>query len=252
MAEVHAAPGIITLFEDFCGPEWLVTETAISGHIGPFRVVGEGMTVNDSGITVSETDPCLGGVGIIKCGNTAKESIGLTTGLIFDVAKMAPIVVETRFQMADGDTKHVFFGLSDFNTDDLSLEDEVVHGSATDTIAYLASHVCGFLKDTGLTTDIDDWYGVYKGGTAAAVTTGSLIDLGADHVDGEYQIFRLEVDPNGTARWIIDGKVLQTVEGAVSTTEDYAVLLSIEAEASEHEYLYVDYLYVRAGRDWTV
>ena len=30
------------LFEDFAGPEWLVGETAASGAVGDFRVIGNG------------------------------------------------------------------------------------------------------------------------------------------------------------------------------------------------------------------
>ena len=69
---------------------------------------------------------------------------------------------------------------------------------------------------------------------------------------GEFQVLRLEVAPNGTARWYIDGVLKQTKTGAVSTTTDLAVVALIEAKSAAIEYAYLDYVYVRANRDWTV
>ena len=68
---------------------------------------------------------------------------------------------------------------------------------------------------------------------------------------GEWQQLRLEIDPNGTARWYIDGELLWTQAGAVSTTTDLGVILGVEAKGNAVEEMDVDYLLVTANRDWT-
>jgi hypothetical protein len=62
----------------------------------------------------------------------------------------------------------------------------------------------------------------------------------------------LEVAPNGTVRWFIDGVLKKTVEGAASTTTNMAVCLAAAANTTEFAIIDVDYLCVEANRDWTV
>jgi len=71
-------------------------------------------------------------------------------------------------------------------------------------------------------------------------------------VAGEFQILRLEIANNGTARWYVDGVLKQTTTGAVSTSTDLALVTMIEARSAAIEYAYLDYIYVSANRDWTV
>ena len=98
----------------------------------------------------------------------------------------------------------------------------------------------------------EDWHGIHNGGSATASTTTTTVDLNDDAVAGEFQVLRLEVTKDGTARWYIDGVLLQTVVGAVSTTTDFAVCLASAANASEVAIVHVDYLLVECGRDWTI
>ncbi len=250
MAEVHAGPGRIELFEDFCGPEWIIAETAASGAMGQFRIIGDGTEDTDSGITIDESTVPLNGVGIFTTTNEDKHAVFLATSKCIDVAKMAPIVMECRVQFADLDSKGFYMGLTDTNADDLAMEDDMIIGSAT-TLTLTASDICGFYLDEALTDD-EDWHGVYNGGTTTGATVSTTIDLDDDAVAGEWQILRLEIDPNGTARWLIDGVLKQTVSGAVSTSVDLAALCGVEARAISNEYAYVDYFYVSFNRDWTV
>ena len=62
----------------------------------------------------------------------------------------------------------------------------------------------------------------------------------------------MEVDPNGTVRWLIDNVVQATVTGAVSTSVDMAMVLGVESQTTTALTLDVDYVYFRANRDWTV
>ena len=251
MAEVHGANGRIEIFEDFLAGEDIVATTAATRAFGGsgLRVIGQGIAEADSGITVLESDG-LNGVGVLTTTNEDAHSCGLTTGLVFDVAKMAPIVAECRVQFADLDTKAFWFGFSDVNGDTAILEGEQLV-AASGTLTLSASDLCGFLIDAEATDD-EDWIMAYNGGTTTGETTIASIDADDDAVVGEFQILRLEIAPNGTARWYIDGVLKQTVTGAVSTTTDLALVAMIEARSASIEYAYLDYIYVSANRDWTV
>ena len=243
--------GRIRIFEDFLGAEWPVAETADdSMNYGQFRVIGQGKEQNDSGITGGETDPNLNGVVCLTTTDEAEHTCGLTTSKCLDVALMGPIVAECRLQFADLDTKEFYFGLTDVNDDTAILEGGNLHG-ATTTFTLTASDLCGFHLSAELTED-EMWHCVYNGGTTTGETDSTDVESGVDAVAGEYNILRLEVDPNGTARWYIDGVLKQTVAGAVSTTTDLALLCMVEAKGSAIEYVSVDYIALSCNRDWTV
>jgi hypothetical protein len=251
MATVQSANGRISIFEDFLAGEDIVANTAATRSFGGsgLRVIGQGIEVSDSGITVLESDG-LNGVGVLTTTNEDAHSCGLATGTVFDVGKMGTIVAECRVQFADLDTKAFYFGFTDVNTDTTILEgNQLVAASGTLTLS--ASDLCGFLIDAEATDD-EDWIMVYNGGTTTGETTISSIDADDDAVAGEFQILRLEIAPNGTASWYIDGVLKQTKTGAVSTSTDLALLAMIEARSAAIEYAYIDYISVSANRDWTV
>ena len=108
-------------------------------------------------------------------------------------------------------------------------------------------------------TDDEAWHGIHNGGTTAASLTTTSVCLGGTGdatsvgaTAGEWQVLKLEVMPNGTARWYVDGILYQTVEGAASTTTNMAVCLAAGANASELAIFDCDYILVEANRDWTV
>jgi len=254
MAEVHGANGRIEMFEDFLAGEDIIANTAVGRSFGGsgFRVIGQGAEATDSGITVLESDG-LNGVGVFTTTDEADHTIGLTTGLVFDVGKMAPITAEIRVQFADLDTKEFYFGFTDVNGDTAILEGENVSADASDALLVNlhASDLCGFFLSAEATDD-EDWIMVYNGGTTTGETTIASIDADDDAVAGEFQILRLEIANNGTARWYIDGVLKQTVTGAISTSTDVGLLAMVEAKTAAIEYAYVDYISVSANRDWTV
>ena len=242
--------GKISIFEDFLAGEDIVAATAASRSFGGsgLRVIGQGIAENDSGITVGESDG-LNGVGILTTTNEDAHSCGLTTGKVFDVGKMAPINIECRVQFPDLDTKAFYFGLTDVNDDTTILEgNNLVASGASLTLS--ASDLCGFLIDAEATDD-EDWIMVYNGGTTSGETTIANIDADNDAVAGEWDVLRLEVSINGTARWYVNGVLKQTVTGAVSTSTDLAVLAMIEARSAAIEYAWIDYIAIEANRDWT-
>ena len=242
--------GKVSIFEDFLAGEDIVAATAASRSFGGsgLRVIGQGIAENDSGITVGESDG-LNGVGILTTTNEDAHSCGLTTGKVFDVGKMAPINIECRVQFPDLDTKAFYFGLTDVNGDTAILEGENLV-AASGTLTLSASDLCGFLIDAEATDD-EDWIMVYNGGTTSGETTIANIDADNDAVAAEWDVLRLEVSINGTARWYVNGVLKQTVTGAVSTSTDLAVLAMIEARAASNEYAWIDYIAIEANRDWT-
>jgi hypothetical protein len=236
--------GRIRLFNDFFGVGNTLALTADTAELGDFYAGGEGFEDADAGIAGKDA---LSGVVTITSGNTNADTTFIGTHIGLDVALMGTIVLETRVQLPDLDTKEIFFGLTSILSVDEQLEDIVINASGT-TITMPADLVGFYLSDE--LTDDEDWHGIHSGGTATASTTTTAVDLDDDAVAGEWQILRLEVAPNGDCRWYIDGDLKQTVAGACSTTTDMAVCLAAAANTTELAIMDVDYILVKANRDW--
>ena len=238
--------GRIELFYDFFGED-NVANTAETRLLGPFIVGGQGNAETDAGVpTIAGM---VSGAGRITTTNEDNHCTMVGTNTGFSASLMGPIVLEARVQLDNLDTKEVFFGLSDIDPNTLNLEGTLIHGAST-TITLTASDICGFLLSAELTDD-EDWHMVYNGGSTTGETDSTAIDADDDAVAAEWQVLRLEIDTNGTARWYIDGVLKQTKTGAVSTTTVMGVCLGVEAKGAAIENLDVDYLLVQANRDWT-
>jgi len=245
---INAQSGVgkIRLFNDFCGTDDGYSDDASSANLGDFMVGGEGIEDTTAGCS-QPTSGGLSGVCRLTSGATAADTAFLGTGINFDVGLMAPIAIEARVQFVDLDEKLAFIGLTSILTYDEQMED-IIDYSAGTTVT-LTAELAGFLLGSEFTED-EMWHMAYNGGTTTGQTDTEEIESGVDAVLGEWQILRLEVDPNGTARWYIDGVLKQTVEGAVSTTTDFAVVCGISATTTEAAVMDVDYLLVEANRDW--
>ena len=242
----QSGPGKIRLFNDFFGVGDTLALTADTAELGDFYAGGEGFEDAAAGIAGKDA---LSGVVTLTSGNTDADTTFIGTHIGFDVALMGTIVLETRIQLPDLDTKEIFFGLTSILSVDEQLEDIVQNASGT-TITMPAD-LAGFYLSDELTDD-EDWHGIHSGGTASASTTTTGVDLDDDAVAGEWQVLRLEVAINGTCRWYIDGELKQTVENAVSTSTDYAVVLAAGANTTQLNIFDCDYILVEANRDWTV
>jgi len=250
MAIVQSEFGKLSLIEDFYGGEDIVAETAASRQLpSGFRVIGQGIAEVDSGITVSESDPNLNGVGLLTTTDEAEHTCGVTTAKMFDLTLNGGFVAECRVQFGDLDTKQFYFGFTDVNDDTAILEGGNILGS-TETLTLTASDLCGFLLSAELTED-EMWHMVFNGGSTTGETDSTEVESGVDAVAGEYDVLRIEVDPNGTARWYVNGVLKQTQAGAVSLTTDLALMAMVEAKGAAIETAYVDYVSVGANRDWT-
>ena len=237
--------GRICLFNDFAGIGNTLALTADTAQLGDFFAGGEGFEDADAGIAGKDA---LSGVVTITSANTDADTTFIGTHIMFDVGLMGTIVLETRIQLPDLDTKEIFFGLTSILSTDEQLEDIVINASGT-TLTMPADLVGFYLSDE--LTDDEDWHGIHNGGTADASTTTTGVDLDDDAVAGEWQVLRLEVMPNGTCEWYIDGVLKQTVVGACSTSTNMAVCLAAAANTTELVVMECDYLMVEANRDWT-
>ena len=247
----QASKGRIEIFEDFIGGEDIIANTAATRTFGTagLRVIGQGIEVADSGIVLLESDG-LNGVGRLTTTNEDAHSIGLTTATMFDVGKMGTIVLEARVQFENLDTKEFYFGLTDVNADATILEGGTMVGNGT-TMTLTASDLCGFYLSAELTDD-EDFHAVFNGGTTTGETVSTSLDLDDDAVAGEWDVLRLEVGNNGTARWFVNGVLKKTQAGAVSTSTDLAAILMVAAYGNAIETADVDYIHITANRDWTV
>jgi len=253
MATVQGEVGRVRLFNDFFGVGNTLSLTADTAEMGDFYAGGEGFEDNDAGIAGKDA---LSGVVTITSANTDADTTFIGTHIGLDVALMGTITLETRIQLPDLDTKEIFFGLTSILSVDEQLEDIVINASGT-SLTIPADCVGFYLSDE--LTDDEDWHGIHAGGTASDSTTTTAVCLGGTGdttsvgaTAGEWQILRLEVAPNGTTRWYVDGELKQTVVGACSTTTDMAVCLAAAANTSQLAIFDVDYLLVKANRDWTV
>ena len=246
MATVQSGQGKIRLFNDFFGVGDTLALTADTAELGDFYAGGEGFEDADAGIAGKNA---LSGVVTLTSANTDADTTFIGTHIAFDVALMGPIILETRVQVPDLDTKEIFFGLTSILSVDEQLEDIVINASGT--TLTMPADLAGFYLSDELTDD-EDWHGIHSGGTASASTTTTGVDLDDDAVAGEWQVLRLEVMPTGTCRWYIDGELKQTVAGAVSTSTDYAVVLAAGANTTQLNIFDCDYILVEANRDWTV
>jgi hypothetical protein len=250
MTMVQSGIGKVEVFCDFVGEEDRITgtHTIYKRSVGPFRVFGTGTEDSDYGGVPMDTSQCpLSGTADIYSSDTIDDICGLTTNAIFDVALMGTLIAECRVQFADLDTKAFFFGFSD-ECDEAETQ---ICSSSSGTITLSASDLCGFLWDAEASA-ATDWLMVYAGGTTTGATAESSVDAGHTIVEDEWDILRVEIDNNGTARWYVNGVLKQTVEGAVSTTVNLAGQVTVQPKGAAVEHAYLDYMYFSANRDWTI
>jgi hypothetical protein len=202
---VQSGDSRLVINEDFLGG----TEVAVASTTAPpinwppfLTFVGQGIADTDSGAVMLDSDG-MNGVVQLTTTNEDVHCAGFQTPVMFDVALNGTIVMEVRCRQAALNTGEVFIGFSDVATDLAIIEGAICHGD-TVTVTLTASDIVGFLMASDL-TDNSDWHGVYNGGTTTGETTSTSVDFDAGATAGEYQVLRLELFPNGTVEWWVDG-----------------------------------------------
>ena len=242
--------GRIRLFNDFCGPEIPVANAVAYGtsaggcnyYLGDFAVKGD----------LGETDTGVVALGItsgavrISGNNEDGKGVALSTDLVFSPALNGTIAVEARVQAQALTTRSIFVGLCGTIADDVA--EPLTSTTVTHTLT--ATNLCGFVLDSQLTAAAV-WHAVYNGGSTTGATASTTTTTGVTAVAAEWDVLRLEVDDNGTARYYINGVLESTVVGAVSTTALQGALVGCWGTTTTAADLDVDYFAVQANRDWT-
>lgn len=240
--------GRIRLFEDFFGIHEVTDASTLAVvGLGQFKIIGTGIEQTDTKQVMLESD-ALSGVIQLETDDSDTTSACIATSVGFDVGLMGTLVLETRIRFANLDTKVMFAGFTNDNQDALSIENHLFDVTAVTTIENTATNLCGFYHQTELTATAE-LHACYKSGSTAASVDTTDNDLDVNLVAGEWMILRLEIDNNGTARWYIEGDLVKTLEGAVSTTADLAAVVGVGSLGAA-ELMDVDYVLVEANRDW--
>ena len=242
--------GRIRLWNDFCGPEIPVLNAVAYGtsaggcnyYLGDFSVKGD----------LGETDTGVVALGITSgavriSGNDENgKGVGLCSDLVFSPALNGTLVLEARVQMQALTTRSIFVGFCGTMADDVA---EPLTSTGT-THTLTASNLCGFVMDSQLTAAAV-WHACYNGGTTTGQTDSTSTTTGVSAVAGDWNELRIEIDNNGTARFLIDGVIEATVTNAVSTTALQGALVGCFGTESTAADMDVDYILVEANRDWT-
>ena len=245
----QAGPGRIELFEDFFSGSKqgaTVADNADETPIGPFRIFGQGADEADAGaLSISATS------GAVRLTTTdeADHAIFVGTNLGMSAEANGHLVLETRVQFNNLATKEAFIGFADVAGLAQTIEGGIAHGG-TATLTLTASDICGFLLSAELTED-EMWHFIHNGGATTGVTDSTALESDVDAVAGEWDILRIEIDPNGTARWYINGVLKKTLAGAVAPSVVLAAMVGVEAKGAAIEEMDVDYLKVCLNRDWS-
>ena len=242
--------GRVRHFIDFLGAEIPVATDVAYGttaggcnyYLGDFKVLGD-LAETDTGVLAIGKS---GGYARISGNDENGKGVGVFTDLVFSPVLNAPMAVEARLELQALTARSIFVGFMGTLADDVA---EPVTSTGT-THTLVASHLCGFVLDSQLTAAAV-WHCVYNGGTTTGATDSTTTTSGVSAVAGESDILRVEVDPNGTARWYINGKLEQTVANAVSTTTLQAGGVGCWGTTSTAADADIDYIAVEGNRDWT-
>jgi hypothetical protein len=249
MATVQSGYGRIRMFTDFMGAEIPVANAVAYGttaggcnyYLGDFAVKGD----------LAETD--TGVVALSKANGWARLSgndengkgVSVGTEICLSPALNGTIVLETRVEMAALTARVVWMGLCGTHADDVA---EPLTGS-TATLTLTADNLCGFVFDSQLTAV--KWHMPYKGGTTTGPTASASVQSTVTPVAAEADVLRLEVAPDGRARWYINGNLEQEVAGAVSTSALQSAFIAVFGTTTTAADGDFDYFAVEANRDWT-
>ena len=249
MVSGQSGSGIIRLFHDFGGTEIPLAGTATinstaGGHfnVGDFKVTGS-LHDTDSGMVALSKS---GGYARFQASATADaDGIAIGTDVVFSPILNGPLVLETRVEMVALTTKNIFIGFCTANADEVAEPITSVTTTITKVVPSVGFHMDSTLDSSAL------WHMPYL---LASDTTQTSTDVVSTQtvVAAESDILRIEIDPNGAARWYINGTLEQSVGAGLAATP--ATLLAGIAGVwakSTAAAIDLDYLLVTASRDWT-
>ena len=240
--------GRIKLFNDFVGAEIPVANAVAYGttaggcnyYLGDFAVKGD-LGQTDTGVVALSK---ANGFVRVSGSDINGKGVSIGTEICWSASLNGTLVLETRLEMQALTTRVVWAGFCGTHADDVA---EPVTSTGT-TLTLVATDLCGFIFDSQLTSGA--WHMPYKGGSATGPTLSTTVQSTVSPVTAECDVLRVEIYPNGTANWYINGDLAQSVAGAVSTTallSGFVACFGTTTTAADAD---VDYLAIEANRDW--
>ena len=220
--------GKVKLFDDFLG-DVIADQYSTGADTG------------GSGGSTAVTAAVNGVLRITTDDQTDGDRIALTTQLNWQ-ASDGGMIMEARLKCVTAITyRTIFVGFTDVLASSTTVEMPIEMSGTT--LTSTATDAVGFMYDTASTNDT--WYGVGVKADADATAVDSTIAP----VAGTFQTLRVQVNPDGDARFYINGKLIGTVEDAITVSVACTPIIALEAQgAAAAKILDVDYLYVEGGR----
>lgn len=160
---------------------------------------------------------------------------------IFQADDGGPLVFEARVRLVTSATQGVFIGLTDDND-----ADEVPIDLDTGTLTTTATDAVGFVYDSQETPAV--WYAVgVKADADTAQTTCRVNGLPQRPTVGTYQTFRIQVTPEGHARFFINEAECAYIQNCVTPTVSLCPAVAQLASGTAAT-VSVDYVGVEAAR----
>lgn len=233
--------GRLRVFEDFLGAPEVASMTTVAASIGNVGYV----CVNEGSFAPTVDEP--GGIVAVTTDTADNDNFAMYAGP-FKPAD-GGCVMEARFKVADITTDAIYCGFSET----LDATTPVMPAEfATATMTYNGTgSIIGIQFDADGTTA--DWRAVFGDGGAVksnADANGTRAYEAA--VNDEWDVVRVEIGTDGTARVMLNGRVIKEITDACTVTDlQYAVLM-VENRSAAASVMEVDYFYAEGGRDWAV
>lgn len=246
MAVYQSEFGNVEYFADFLGIDPDATWAVGGGDIGgvSYTSFNEGSFEN----TVDET----GGVLAITTDTGDDDNIALYYGAPVQPSSTGGAVMEARVKSDSATLGAWFIGF----TETLSKTTPVMPAEfATATMTYNGTGgMVGLQWDSDGTTD--DWRAVCGDGGAATAGSGngtrasSIVGEGYALAADRWDIVRVELDQNATARVYLNGKLIKTFTGGLTASDLFLPVVMYENRSAAARLVEVDYFYYRTARDW--
>jgi len=233
--------GRIEVFEDFLN---FTTTTMGTTALPQAQIMY--VSVNEGSFATTVDEPG----GVLKCTTDTgdNDNVALYSGPF--KAADGGCVMEARFKVAAVTTPAIFCGFSEL----LNATTPVcpIEASGANSLTMSSSGAAaGILRDIDQTTDT---FLAVAGDNSVAET---VVNTGLSPTNDEWEVVRVEVDPDGTARvyQAEDNVGLQlqaTFTEALTTSVVLFPTLLCENRTGAANILEVDYFYAKGYRDWTV
>jgi len=243
--------GKIRLFNDFLGPEIPIGNAVAYGStaggchsfIGDFKLTG---SIHDTDSGIVSVGKASGYARLLSSASANGDGLALGTEVSLSPALNGALVLEARVEMAALTARNVFIGFSSANADEAKEP-----ATATTTTITKVVPCVGFLFDSQLTASTG-WHMPYILASDTTQTSTNVVSS-QTAVAAESDVLRIQVNPDGSAEWWINGKLEQTVGAGLAATPAtlMAALVGVWSTTTTVGSLDVDFIEVTANRDWT-